>query len=253
MIYFVVCIVVLQAFGASRRHNLSNFFLKRLHLVALIVSTDPAISPSRMYLIIFIVLCYLPSACNGYSVVVEEDAECFSIYALAGTTCSGRFELLTEDTKMLVNLRGPTGFQHFASTYDSSLSAEDNKDPTEFEIEIEGSGDYHLCFTNGNENATDVIPITSVFNLHVSSIKHAGDRPDYNSLLLELENLQQGVEDLKDHQKFMSQREDLHKEDLEEIKSDVMWWTVAESVILLLLSVGQIYYISRFFETKRRV
>jgi p24 family protein beta-1 len=211
------------------------------------------ISFYMMYLVLLVVLCCLSRMCKGYSVVVEEDTECFTIYALAGTTCSGRFELLTEDTKMLVSLRGPTGFQHFKSSYDSSLSTEDNKDPTEFEIEVEGSGDYHLCFTNGNENATDVTPITSVFNLHVSSIKHAGDRPDYNSLLLELENLQQGVEDLKDHQKFMSQREDLHREDLEEIKSDVMWWTVAESVILLLLSVGQIYYISRFFEIKRRV
>ena len=69
----------------------------------------------------------------------------------------------------------------------------------------------------------------------------------------ELDTLQQGLDFIKDHENFMNQREDLHKESLDAINGEVLYWTVLESVILVCLSVWQVTYINRIFETRRKL
>jgi hypothetical protein len=62
-----------------------------------------------------------------------------------------------------------------------------------------------------------------------------------------------GFEIFKDHQSYMNQREDIHKATLESINNKVLFWTILESIILVVMAYLQIRYIAQFFETKRKL
>ena len=66
-------------------------------------------------------------------------------------------------------------------------------------------------------------------------------------------DLSEGLELLKDHQSYMNQREDVHKDTLDSINVKLLCWTVLESVILVSMALWQIVYIRSFFEIKRRI
>ena len=114
-----------------------------------------------------------------------------------------------------------------------------------------------MCLKNGRPDETEGISIPSTigFSFHVGLVKEDVENGGgvYNSLLAELDTLQQGLDFIKDHESFMNQREDLHKESLDEINTKTLAWTFAESVILICLSIWQISYIHGIFETRRRI
>lgn len=58
---------------------------------------------------------------------------------------------------------------------------------------------------------------------------------------------------IKHEQEYMHIRDRIHREINESTNSKVVWWSVFEAGILVLMTVGQIYYLKRFFEVKRVV
>ena len=58
---------------------------------------------------------------------------------------------------------------------------------------------------------------------------------------------------MKDHQNFMNQREHLHASVLDSINAKVVVWNVVEALILVGMAFWQVAYISRFFETTRKM
>lgn len=58
---------------------------------------------------------------------------------------------------------------------------------------------------------------------------------------------------IKHEQEYMHIRDRIHREINESTNSKVVWWSIFEAVILVLMTVGQIYYLKRFFEVKRVV
>jgi hypothetical protein len=120
-----------------------------------------------------------------------------------------------------------------------------------FSFDAEFSGDHTLCFSNGDKDDNDGVSRLIGFNFRHSP---AGQQ-DYKfvGLQSELEDLSQGLDLLVDHQSYMNQREDVHKEALESINTKVICWTVLEAVILISMALWQITYIKSFFEIQRRL
>jgi hypothetical protein len=58
---------------------------------------------------------------------------------------------------------------------------------------------------------------------------------------------------IKHEQEYMHIRDRIHREINESTNSKVVWWSIFEAGILVLMTVGQIYYLKRFFEVKRVV
>lgn len=59
------------------------------------------------------------------------------------------------------------------------------------------------------------------------------------------------IETLLDHQEYIKSRESLHRHVVEGTFSMVMRWTVLEALILIGIACAQVYYLMKFFETKR--
>jgi|TARA_B100000513_G_scaffold166505_1_gene82502 hypothetical protein len=51
----------------------------------------------------------------------------------------------------------------------------------------------------------------------------------------------------------MRVREEMHRKTVVSTNGKVMWWSIVEAVILSGMSLWQILYIRKFFETKRMI
>lgn len=189
----------------------------------------------------------------------DRETQCFQAFALSGSTCTGKYEVLSDEESIVeISVVGPLPDEQmfYKKVYDGNVEEKSEESGEAFQFDAVMKGDYTMCLTNGvkNDSNSGFIPSTIAFNFHVGLAKQqGGGSSNYNSLLVELDTLQQGLDFIKDHENFMNQREDLHKESLDAINGEVLYWTVLESVILVCLSVWQVTYINRIFETRRKL
>jgi p24 family protein beta-1 len=207
---------------------------------------------------ILLFLCLVIVAIHGYSVeVLSGSKSCFIVRTVVGVPITGTYEVIMPDAKNIrVTVRGPTGFLHFekksaeTATDEGGDAESDSEGFFSFDAEIEG--DYTMCIYNGNGlKGIDGVPRLVAFNFR--AVAQGQQDYEFTGLQSELTELSEGLELLKDHQSYMNQREDVHKQVLDSINVKVMCWTVLEAVILIAMSGWQIMYIRSFFETKRRL
>lgn len=192
-----------------------------------------------------------------YSINIEAgESNCFFVTAAKDDVCTGSFEVLTPDpTPVIVSVHGPAPRRtlYFESKQKTGVDMRSEKQLSEgsFSFDAESDGDYEMCLSNGTEDNDGLTRIIA-FNFRVTQEVEETDY-EYVGLESELAEMRQGLDLLRDHQSYMGQREDLHKETLESINTKVLCWTVLEAVILIGMSFWQISYISSFFETKRKL
>jgi hypothetical protein len=196
------------------------------------------------------------SSILSYSVDVESKTKhCFVVHADKGTHCSGSFEILSENSAPIsVSVKGPKPVSE--SYFDAKFFGEGGLDPKEtegsFSFKASYDGDHTMCILNGLNGANpDFKSRVVAFNFRCHTI---GDESyEYAGLEADISELREGLDMLKDHQSYMNQREDVHKDILYSINSKVLTWTFLEAFILFAMALWQISYISNFFETKRKM
>ena len=204
----------------------------------------------------FLLLLSVLTCTLQYSIdILPGESNCFYVTAAKDDVCTGSFEVLTADpTPIMVTVHGPAPKKrlHFESKQKKGVDIKTEKQLSEgsFSFDAESDGDYEMCLSN-EEGYDDTMRIVA-FNFRVTQEVEETDY-EYVGLESELNEMRQGLDLLRDHQSYMGQREDLHKETLESINTKVLCWTVLEAVILIGMSFWQISYISSFFETKRKL
>lgn len=193
----------------------------------------------------------------SYSIVVAPSAppQCFIVTTTADTPCTGSFEVISGDPdSLVVSVIGPPPDStiHFESSFKDGVDADRDLSEGSFSFDAPVDGDYVMCISN-SAAITDTTDRVVAFNFRSLKREDGELNYEYVGLDTELVELLEGLNMLKDHQSYMSQREDVHKNTLEGIKIKVMCWTVLEAVILIAMAFWQISYISAFFETKRRL
>ena len=161
--------------------------------------------------------------------------------------------MITPDPEpVVVRVTGPKNKLHFESKYKGDDLGEQNLSEGSFQFDADADGDYKMCISNGDrETGGDGVLRTVAFNFR--AVANGQKDYEYAGLDSELAALRLGLDSLRDHQSYMNQRENVHKMTLESINTKVLCWTILEAVILIAMTVWQIYYISSFFETKRRL
>lgn len=193
----------------------------------------------------------------SYSVTIEpEEEHCFIVTAAQGDSITGSFEIITPNPiPVAVTVRGPEPKRtvHFESKQGEGVDEKSEKDLSEgsFQLEAEDEGDYTMCISNGKEEESDGAARIAAFNFRTSELDE-GDY-EYNGIDQELSEMRQGLDLLRDHQSYMGQREDVHRDAMDSINTKVLVWTILEAVILVAMAFWQISYIRSFFETKRRL
>lgn len=202
-------------------------------------------------------LFFLYSSGDAYSIdILPGQKECFIVMSSIGNPVTGSFEVIHPDAKyMEVSVTGPKGFVHYEKKpkklRDGELADDEESSEGFFSFDAELNGEHTMCIANGSDDYNDGLSRLVAFNFRSS---REGEQ-DYQfvGLKSELADLKEGLDLLKDHQSYMNQREDVHKDTLESINTKVLCWTVLEAVILIAMAVWQIIYIRSFFEIKRRL
>lgn len=117
-------------------------------------------------------------------------------------------------------------------------------------------GDYNYCF--GNKMST-MTPKVMMFSMDIeANNKHdpkdagAGDSA-HDKLEEQVKELATGLVSVKHEQEYMAVRDRIHRQINDNTNSRVMLWAVFEALLLIAMTLGQIFYLKRFFEVRRAV
>lgn len=120
-------------------------------------------------------------------------------------------------------------------------------------------GDYGYCF--GNKMST-MTPKVLMFSMSLEAPVHAnatghpnsGDSSN-NHLKLEAQigELSSGLTSVKHEQEYMAVRDRIHRQINDSTNSRVLLWATFEAILIFAMTLGQVFYLKRFFEVKRVV
>ncbi|KAL0479535.1 hypothetical protein AKO1_007729 [Acrasis kona] len=112
-------------------------------------------------------------------------------------------------------------------------------------------GNYKFCFSNEMSTLTQK---TVLFEIYVGDVLDphlAKEEQHEDRLILSLERLNFGMDQIVTLLKFHKERESSHRDLVEEMNTNVVVWSLVEVIVLVILSIFQVYYLRHFFNIKR--
>ena len=117
-------------------------------------------------------------------------------------------------------------------------------------------GVYRYCFSNQMSTMT---PKIVMFSMDIGDAPTAGtqneggEEPSHNKLEDMIKELSTALTGVKHEQEYMSVRDRIHRAINENTNSRVVMWSFFEALVLVAMTLGQVYYLKRFFEVRRVV
>lgn len=193
------------------------------------------------------ILTTLISYTNCYTITVDAHAEeCFFENVEAGTKMGLSFEIAEGGFLDIdVKITAPDGAVLYSGQRESSGI---------FTFSATTSGRYTYCFSNQMSTMT---PKVVMFNLEVGEApnKNNEKKEEVNPNKLEdmIKELGTTLITVKHEQEYMQVRDRIHRAINESTNSRVVMWSIFEASVLLVMTLGQVYYLKRFFEVQRVV
>jgi p24 family protein beta-1 len=191
----------------------------------------------------------LISSTHQYFITIDAHSEeCYFDRAVAGTKLGLMFEVVEG------------GFLDI----DVKITGPDNKVIYQGDRETNGKytfathmdGIYKYCFSNKMSTMT---PKIIMFSMDVAEASpdnnnHGGNMTaDHNKLEEMVTELSNALTGVKHEQEYMEVRERIHRAINDNTNSRVVMWSFFEALVLLTMTIGQVYYLKRFFEIRRVV
>ncbi|XP_045771129.1 transmembrane emp24 domain-containing protein 2 [Maniola jurtina] len=202
---------------------------------------------SKSLWVISMILAIVVSTANCYTITVDAHAEeCFFENVEADTKMGLTFEIAEGGFLDIdVKITGPDGTVIYRGERESSGM---------YTFSAPTSGRYTYCFSNQMSTMT---PKVVMFNFEVGEAPHKGDdkdkEVDHNKLEEMIKELGSTLKTVKNEQEYMQVRDRIHRSINESTNSRVVMWSIFEASVLLVMTLGQVYYLKRFFEVQRVV
>ncbi|XP_055621733.1 transmembrane emp24 domain-containing protein 2 [Toxorhynchites rutilus septentrionalis] len=186
---------------------------------------------------------------SGYFVTVDAHSEeCFFDRAESGSKLGLMFETVEGGfLDIEVRITGP----------DEKVVYQGEKESSgKYTFSAYESGLYHYCFSNKMSTLT---PKVVMFSMEIGDAPKgtigAVNEGEAGHTKLEdmIKELSGTLTSIKHEQDYMHVRDRIHRSINESTNSRVVMWSVFEALVLLAMTVGQVYYLKRFFEVKRVV
>ncbi|XP_014261849.1 transmembrane emp24 domain-containing protein 2 [Cimex lectularius] len=180
---------------------------------------------------------------ESYFVTVDaHNEECFFEKVEQGTKMGLMFEtseggFLDIDVKII----GPDGASIYQGERESS---------GKYTFSAHKSGVYTYCFSN---EMSTISPKVVMFSMEVGEAPTNESTDDVHSNKIEvmIKELSHALSGVKHEQEYMALRDKIHHGINEATNSKVAVWSIFEAVILIAMTIGQVYYLKRFFEVRR--
>ena len=184
---------------------------------------------------------------GSYSItalVRGNDEECFFDEAQVGDEIHGTFAITHGNT--------PIDFKIFAPDDKIVLNLKQTYEDAFSFIANGGNGYYTICFKS---NTNDLMTID--FSLHIGDdalIKNVIKKDEHLTPIEEAINkLKNGINELNEQVSYHRNRLKRHRLTTKSTNNRITYWSVIESIILIIISLIQTYVIKSFFEKKRYV
>lgn len=140
--------------------------------------------------------------------------------------------------------------------------SEEEEHEDDFRITVDDPvGKYELCFELETDPDNDEYAETYAVGFNVQctpAVARALDEqaagPDTQQALALIESavaVQGNWQNLVDHYVYLRNRENVAVRLSQQIQNRVMGWTILEALLVVTISVGQVLYWKKFFETRR--
>lgn len=120
-------------------------------------------------------------------------------------------------------------------------------------------GVYTYCFSNKMSTMTPkIVMFTMEVGDDTKSEHHApnaeeGGEAGGNKMEDMIKELSAALSGVKHEQDYMEVRERIHRSINDNTNSRVVMWSVFEALVLVAMTIGQVYYLKQFFEVRRVV
>lgn len=199
-----------------------------------------------MLMMLVCALGLLVESSRAYFITVDAHSEeCYFDRALAGTKLGLTFEVVEGgflDIDVLIT--GPDN---------KVIYKGDRETNGKYTFAAHTDGIYKYCFSNKMSTMTPKIVMFSMDVVESHPVSPNTNTADHNKLEEMINELSNALTAVKHEQEYMEVRERIHRAINDNTNSRVVLWSFFEAVVLLTMTVGQVYYLKRFFEIRRVV
>ncbi|XP_060064965.1 transmembrane emp24 domain-containing protein 2-like isoform X2 [Ylistrum balloti] len=182
-----------------------------------------------------------------YFVSIDAHAEeCFFDKVTSGTKMSLMFEVAEGGFLDIdVKIYGPDG---------NVIHQGDRESNGKYTFAAHMDGVYKYCFSNKMSTMTPkIVMFTMDLGEKPKEMDTADTDANHQKLSEMINELSTSLTGVKHEQEYMEVRERIHRAINDNTNSRVVLWSFFEALVLVAMTLGQVYYLKRFFEVRRVV
>ncbi|XP_040563852.1 LOW QUALITY PROTEIN: transmembrane emp24 domain-containing protein 2 [Lepeophtheirus salmonis] len=198
-----------------------------------------------LYLSVLLLL-VVHESCAYYITVDAHAEECFFDRVKSGTKMGLMFEVAEGGFLDIdVRIEGPDGKVFYKGEQESN---------GKYTFAAHMDGMYKYCFSNQMSTMT---PKIVMFTMEIGeapgdeAASSEGGEASHNKLENMIKELSTALSGVKHEQEYMLLRDRIHRNINDNTNSRVVMWSFFEALVLVAMTLGQVYYLRRFFEVRR--
>ena len=228
--------------------------IRRCPNVAKPTQNQPLCNYHQFIFLVLALTCYLSfHPAQAYLITVDAgaDNDCFHERVPVGTKLSLSFEVIEGGFYDIdVEIKSPTNV---------ILHREERSSNGKFTIETSENGPYSFCFSNKKSSFNPKVIIFDIDKSNEVNKREPQNVDENNKEESETAKLDSMIGNLilsaisaRHDVRYLAARDKVHRKVNESTNKTIVWWSGVEFFLLLSVTLGQVWYLKRFFEIRRK-